>query len=218
MTSPTIQIASVSHEEADALSEATDLAHAGAEAANTHTETGTADHGPDGGVGLPQLDPVGSLFVSQLFWLGICFGFLYLMMSRIALPRIATVIEERKDKIALDLDRAAEFRGKIDTAIAAYEKALSEARSRAHRTVDETRKRASADMEQKRKASEAQIMARLKEAEDRINTTKDAALQNVRDVAVDVATNIVGRLSGDQVPATAVESAVDAEFGNMPSR
>jgi len=216
MTSPVIRFASVSPEEAEALSEATDPAH-GPDATETHTETGADGHGKEE-VGLPQLDPTGSLFISQLFWLGICFGFLYLMMSRVALPQIATVIEERRDKIALDLDRAAEFRSKIDDAIAAYQEALADARSRAHSTVEETRKRASAQMEEKRKASEAQIVARLKEAEDRINATKDEALQNVRNVAIEVASSIVGRLSSDAVSAGAIEQAVDAELGQLPAR
>ena len=116
MTSSLIHLAALSPEEAGALSEATDPEHA-PDATQTHGEVGADGHGPEKEAGLPQLDPVGSLFISQLFWLGICFGFLYLMMSRVALPKIATVIEERRDKIALDLDRATEFRSKIDDAL-----------------------------------------------------------------------------------------------------
>ncbi len=163
-------------------------------------------------VGLPQLDPDGSLFVSQLVWLAITFGFLYVMMSRVALPRIATVIEERRDKIALDLDRASEFQRKSEEAKESYETALADARSRAQRTIEETRRRITTEMDRLRKDSEAQIDARLKEAEARITATKTQALNNVRDVAGDVAGSIVTTLLDNDVSGSAVGDAVEAEL------
>ena len=180
------------------------------EAFKEHGVSAHDDHG--GGVGLPQLDPEGSLFVSQLVWLALTFGFLYVMMSRVALPRIATVIEERRDKIAMDLDRAEAFKKKTEEAIAAYEAALADARAKALRTVEETRKKASDAMEEKRKASEAELDKRLREAETRINATKEEALAKVHDVASDAAASIVERLLGETVSGNAIKSAVDAEL------
>ncbi len=169
-----------------------------------------------GSVGLPQLDPEGSLFVSQIVWLILTFGFLYFMMSRIALPRIATVIEERRDKIALDLDRAADFEQKTKDAIEAYETALADARSKALRTVDETRKRANAALEEKRKESDAELEKRLKDAEARIAATKNDALEKVHEVASDAASGIVTRLLDEEVSSNAIKSAVDAELTQSP--
>ncbi len=88
---------------------------------------------------MPQLEF--HTFVPQLVWLVIVFGYLYVMMSRVALPRIATVLEERRDRIADDLDQAEQFKRQTDEAIEAYEKALAEARAKAHEVAQETRDR-----------------------------------------------------------------------------
>lgn len=178
------------------------------------TETGYPEKSSGG---MPQLDPEGSLFSSQIVWLIITFGFLYLMMARVVLPRITTIMEDRNEKISGDRDKAEEYRQQTEEAIRTYEAALAEARARAHRTVEETRKRAEAEREEHRKRSEAEIEARLKDAESRIMAMKDEALSNVREVATDVTGDLVGRLlSGKDVADTAISSAVDAELKAMP--
>ncbi len=183
----------------------------GAHGDGTHSEVGVAGHGES--VGLPQLDPEGSLFVSQLVWLALTFGFLYAMMARFALPRIATVIEERRDKIALDLDRAAEFKKSTDEAISAYETALREAKARAHRTVDETRRRIAADMDAIRKQNEAEIEKKLRAAESRIETARDKAMANLGDVAADLTREILGKMSQNGKPLdNLIADAVDSEL------
>ncbi len=175
-----------------------------------------AEGGEAGGGGIPQLNFEENQPLSQIFWFAVTFAFLYFMMARVALPRIAQVIEERHDKIAQDLDKAAEFEARTKEAIAAYETALSEARAKALRTVEETRKQVTAAMEQKRKDSEAKIEDRLRQAEERITATKDAALANVREVAGEVSSAIVSRLLNEEVSGNAIASAVDAELTTTP--
>ena len=92
---------------------------------------------------MPQLDF--ATFAPQLIWLTLVFGVLYLVMARVALPRIATVIEERRDRIADDLDTAAQLKSDTDDAIASYETALAEARAHAHSIAQETRDRLTAE-------------------------------------------------------------------------
>ncbi|MEQ8379326.1 F0F1 ATP synthase subunit B family protein [Parvibaculum sp.] len=158
---------------------------------------------------MPQLEF--HTFVPQLVWLVIVFGYLYVMMSRVALPRIATVLEERRDRIADDLDQAEQFKRQTDEAIEAYEKALAEARAKAHEIAQETRDRLHEETERQRLAIEARLAEKIAEAEKQIAATKEAALANVRTVAVDVADAIVAQLLGE-ADRSAAERAVDTEL------
>ena len=132
-------------------------------------------------------------------------------MSRVALPRIATVIEERRDRIANDLDTAAQLKRDSDDAIAAYETALQDARAKAHAIAQETRDRLTAETDAHRADLEGQLAARMQDAEKRITTTKDKAMSNVRDVAVDVADAITNQLLGES-DRNAAAKAVDGEL------
>jgi len=158
---------------------------------------------------MPQLDF--ATFAPQLIWLTLVFGVLYLIMARVALPRIATVIEERRDRIADDLDTANQLKRETEEAIASYEAALQQARAKAHTIAQETRDRLTAKTDAHRADLEGQLAARIKEAETRIKATKDAALLHVRDVAVDVADTIASQLIGESDPAAAAR-AVDSEL------
>ncbi|MCF8471140.1 MAG: F0F1 ATP synthase subunit B' [Parvibaculum sp.] len=158
---------------------------------------------------MPQLEF--HTFVPQLVWLVIVFGYLYVLMSRVALPRVATVLEERRDRIADDLDQAEQFKRQTDEAIEAYEQALAEARSKAHEIAQATRDALHEETERQRLAIEARLAAKIADAEKQIAATKDAALQNVRAVAVDVADAIVAQLLGEADRAAA-ESAVNTEL------
>ncbi|HBM89284.1 MAG: F0F1 ATP synthase subunit B' [Parvibaculaceae bacterium] len=158
---------------------------------------------------MPQLDF--ATFAPQLIWLTLVFGVLYLVMARVALPRIATVIEERRDRVADDLDTAAQLKSDTDDAIASYETALAEARTKAHSIAQETRDRLTAETDAHRADLEGQLAARIADAEKRIDATKTQALTNVRDVAVDVADAITQQLLGDSDRAAA-ERAVDGEL------
>lgn len=158
---------------------------------------------------MPQLDF--ATFAPQLIWLTLVFGVLYLVMARVALPRIATVIEERRDRIADDLDTAAQLKSDTDDAIASYETALAEARAHAHSIAQETRDRLTAETDAHRADLEGQLAARIADAEKRIDATKTQALTSVRDVAVDVADAITQQLLGDSDRAAA-ERAVDGEL------
>jgi len=158
---------------------------------------------------MPQLEF--HTFVPQLVWLAITFGFLYLMMARVALPRIANVLEERRDRIADDLDQAEQFKRQTDEAIAAYEKALADARANAHEIAQATRDKLNEETERQRKSIEARLAEKIAAAEKKIFATKEKALGNVRAVAIDVAEAVVTELLGSADRAAA-ERAVDGEL------
>lgn len=147
-------------------------------------------------------------FAPQLIWLVITFTALYFIMARVALPRIATVIEERRDRIANDLDKAEELKQRTEEAIAAYEQAIAAARAKAHAIAQEARDKLNAEIDEERAEVEKQIADMTAEAETRIQASKTAALAHVNQVAADTAGAIVRRLIGGRVTKAEIGDAV----------
>jgi F-type H+-transporting ATPase subunit b len=148
-------------------------------------------------------------FPSQLFWLTLTFVALYVLMARVALPRIGSILEERRERISGDLAEASRLKGESDAAAAAYEKALADARGRAQAVVTDSRQREAEKAEAARKTLDASLNARIAEAERRIAEITSAAMVNVRGIAVEAATAIVERLAGTvAVGRDAIEGAV----------
>ncbi|MEO5373635.1 MAG: F0F1 ATP synthase subunit B' [Alphaproteobacteria bacterium] len=157
---------------------------------------------------MPQFDP--TFFPSQLFWLAVCFGALYLLMSRVALPRIAEVVVERQRRVDDDLERAANLKAQTEAAIHAYEKALGDARSQAHDVL-----KASQDEIAKLTASRSRevterLAAEIKAGEERIANARQLAVSHVREIATEVAQVAVVRLLGTPVDPARSSAAVDA--------
>ncbi|MEP9354285.1 F0F1 ATP synthase subunit B [Xanthobacter sp. KR7-65] len=181
------------------------------EAAHPTPATGAAHAAAEAGHGekahFPPFDA--TTFASQLLWLALSFGLLYMLMSRIALPRIGRILEERHDRIADDLEEAAKHKAESEAAQVAYEKALNEARAKANSIAGETRNRLAADSDANRKALEAQLSAKLADAEGRIASTKSEALTHVRGIAVDATGTIVSTLIGTAPAQGELEQAVD---------
>ncbi len=149
-------------------------------------------------------------FPSQLFWLAICFIALYLITARLVRPRVGGILESRKNRVAGDLAEASRLKGESEQAMAAYEKALAEARARAQAIASETRDRLQAEADRNRKAVEEELNGRLAEAEKTIAATKTAAMTNVRGIATEAAAAIVTRLTGVAAPEPTVTAAIDA--------
>lgn len=186
-------------------------------AEDTHatTEASGEAHAAEGHEGaFPPFDPAG--FGGQLIWLTISFVFLYVMMSRAALPRIGSILESRRVRIEGDLKEAERLRQETERAAQAYEQALSDARVNAHKIAEETRASIKADIDGKRADVEADLGKRVADAEARIATTKTAALGNVDGIAADTAAALVEKLSG-KVTAAQAKSAVAAVTKEMAS-
>ena len=147
-------------------------------------------------------------FASQLVWLAITFAFLFIVMSKVALPRVGGIIENRQRKISGDLAEAEKLKQESDEAIAGYEKALADARARAQGIANETRDRQAADTEAKRKTLEDKLNVKLAAAEKTIAANKQAAMANVQGIAIDTAKAIVAQLIGIAPSDQAAEAAV----------
>lgn len=156
--------------------------------------------------GLPQLNA--NDFAPQLFWLVVTFVLLYLIMSRVALPRISEVLEERKDRIQRDLTAAERLKGDTEKAIAAYEKALADARANASAIARQTRDSLSAEVEKERTVVEDQLARKLADAEARIAATKSKALLSVSEIANDTVSAIVTQLTGQTASREEISTAL----------
>lgn len=161
---------------------------------------------------MPQLDF--STFAPQIVWLVISFVALYFLMSKLALPRIATVLENRRDRIASDLDDANRLRTETEEVIQAYEAELAEARAKAHSIATEMRETLNADIAEKQAEIDAQIDARMGEAEARISAMKNQAMGEVSAAAVDTADEIIRMLVGGKPAKAAITKAVATARGN----
>jgi F-type H+-transporting ATPase subunit b len=150
----------------------------------------------------------GETYASQLFWLAICFVFLLVMMWKVALPRIGAIIDNRQKSIDNDLAAAAKFKADSEAAVAAYEKALADARGKAQALANETRDKQAAEAEATRKKLEGELNLKLADAEKTIAATKQAAMANVRTIAADATKAIVERLTGKAPADSAVDTAV----------
>jgi F-type H+-transporting ATPase subunit b len=175
--------------------------------ADEHTTTTGATPASEHQGGFPPFQK--ETFASQLFWLVICFAALYIMVSKLILPRMSTIIAERRDRIADDLAEAGRMKDEADGAVAAYEKALAAARARAQAIAAETRDKLNATAEANRKELEAKLHGKLAEAEKSIAATKSAAMANVAGIAHEAATAIVTHLTGMTPSPDAVASAVE---------
>ena len=169
------------------------------------------EEGEHGASGLPQLDF--NTFPSQIFWLLVAIVALYYLMSKIALPRIASVLEERADAIADDLDRAEEFKRKAQEAEAAYDQALADARAKATAIAAETRAEIQKDVDAAMAKADAEIAARTAEGEKRIAEIRDSALQSVEQVAEETAVAVVEAIMPGIADDKAVKAAVRDRLG-----
>jgi F-type H+-transporting ATPase subunit b len=147
-------------------------------------------------------------FASQLFWFALFFVALYLIISRLAIPQIGGIMEARSKRVANDLAEANRLKEESAAALAAYEKALAEARNRAQALANETREKLNAEAERTRKRLENELNGKLVEAEKTIETTKKAAMTNIEAVATDIAIAIVERLIGSAPSAKTAQDAV----------
>ncbi|HEY6256191.1 MAG TPA: F0F1 ATP synthase subunit B' [Xanthobacteraceae bacterium] len=149
---------------------------------------------PAGGPPFPPFDR--ETFPSQLLWLAVAFAALYVMMSRLALPRVDLILTKRRQHIAGDLCEAERLKGDSSIAIAAYEEELAQARIRAQALFSEFCQRQAAEEEAGRKALDVRLNRRIAEAEERIATAKAAAMSNIRGIATEATIAIVARLTG----------------------
>lgn len=160
---------------------------------------------------MPQLEV--ATFASQIFWLIICFGTLYYLLSRKALPRVAEILEARQDRIAADLDEAQRLRVEAEAALAEYEAAVAKAQGEAQTLLAEAQARLQAESAARQAELDAKLAKQIATAEAEITQAKQAALEELRTAAVGIAQAATEQLAGIKVSKKAAETALRDVLG-----
>jgi F-type H+-transporting ATPase subunit b len=156
---------------------------------------------------MPQLDP--STYASQLFWLLVVFVPLYLILWRIALPKVSSVLEDRQRRIENDLEKAAELNAEAEKALAEYEKSLSDAHAKALAVHREAMEQSAAEAQRRQDELGEKLDAQIAEAETRIAESKAEAVKNIRSIATETAAALASQLAGESLDEAAVSGAVE---------
>jgi len=167
------------------------------------TEAKTSGHGEPS---FPPFDLVN--FAPMLIWLALSFGALYLLMSKIALPRVHTILQARAHKISADIADAGKLHAQAAAARAAHEKLVNDAKSEALALAQETHAKLLAEAESRRSGLESELNAKLAASEAQITEMKSRAMSNVEAIAGEAATAIVQRITGKPADQDAIARAI----------
>ena len=162
---------------------------------------------------MPQLDV--STFTPQLFWLAVWFVVLYLLMAKIGLPRIAVAIDARRQRREDDLAGALRLKTEAEAANAAFLQTMATARAEAQALLKETGDRLAAEGARRQRELAATLAEQIAAAEQRIAATKEAALSEVRGIAIDVGRAVVEKLTGSPAEAVGLAAAVDRSLAGQ---
>ena len=156
---------------------------------------------------MPQLEQLDT-YLSQIIWLVISFGLLYLLMWKAALPRVAEVLQERQERIDDDLERAEKLKSEAQAVLAAYEATVAKAQAQAQVILREGADAFAAEAASRHDAMSATLAREAAAAEQRIAGAREKALANVRAVAGGVAQAAAAKLIGTEVSDTDADAAV----------
>lgn len=158
---------------------------------------------------MPQLQQIDT-FLSQVVWLVLAFGVLFVVLRMIALPKIQATLEARRDRIEGDLDRAQTLRREAEQVLAEYEAAMAEGRDRAQSVIRDAVEESKAQAATAQASLAARLADDIAGAEARIAAARDDAVGNIREVAVDVVQAAAQRLIGGRIARKSAADAVDA--------
>lgn len=153
---------------------------------------------------------------SQIFWLAVTLAALWWILNRLALPRVRSTIEERRDTISGDLDKAAEFNLAAEEAEEAYEAALQNARAEAQKIADKTKAAIKDDLEVAMAEADKRIAAKTAESNARLQAIAAESAEKAREVAEATAQALVERFSPSKIDAADVNRAVAERLANRP--
>lgn len=161
---------------------------------------------------MPQLDV--TTFAPQLIWLAITFAALFLIMWKIAVPKISDALETRQMRLEDNLKKAEDLQREAEATLGAYEKALADARAQAHGDIQKIQQQLNEAAAKEEAALSEKLEAKISESEKSIAAEVNKAMESVRDVAIDVAADVIEKLTGSQPANDHVEKAVDAVLGD----
>ena len=143
---------------------------------------------------MPQLEQV-EFFISQLFWLGVFFVILFLVLTYFTLPKIRAFLNKRDDFVNSHLSKQDELIKKAEGLIENYEKKLTEAKNETSQIINKAKEKAISESENLIKATEEKIQKEIKQTEERVNQEKDQALKDLNDQLQDSASSFLSKIT-----------------------
>ena len=157
--------------------------------------------------GMPQLNP--EFWISQIFWLTLTFGILYLVLSKLILPKISANLESRKSKILENIEAAEKQREDSETKLKEYEEIIAKNRLDAKTIFSQAREKALKDINAKREVLDKQIDEEIVKAEEEIKTLRENAPDKINKIAIETSFELVQKLIGAEVNNSSISAIVD---------
>jgi F-type H+-transporting ATPase subunit b len=157
--------------------------------------------------GMPQLNP--EFWISQIFWLTLTFGILYLVLSKLILPKISANLESRKSQILENIEAAEKQREDSETKLKEYEEIIAKNRLDAKTIFSQAREKALKDINAKREVLDKQIDEEIFKAEEEIKTLRETAPDKINKIAIETSFELVQKLIGAEVNNSSISAIVD---------
>ena len=155
---------------------------------------------------MPQLDS--STFTSQIFWLVICFFSMMFIMSKFIIPKIAEVIERRQRKIDGYLNKATHFKQEAEAALQKYQDALAKATAAANKSLADTKEEMNQLITERQNELSEALQKKIKEGEVEINSEKEKALKEVKNVSEKLALEVIKKIGLTSITSTDIKATL----------
>ena len=157
--------------------------------------------------GMPQLNT--EFWVSQIFWLTIIFGSLYILLSKLVLPKISNNLEARKSQIAENIETAEEQRKESDQKLKDYEKIINDAKIEAKNIFNQTREKILRDINNKKESLEKEIDEEINKAEKEILDFKKKSPEKINKIAIETSADLIKQIIGAEVNNSNISAIVE---------
>jgi len=157
--------------------------------------------------GMPQLNP--EFWISQIFWLTLTFGILYLVLSKLILPKISANLETRKSQILENIEAAEKQREDSEMKLKEYEEIISKSKLEAKTIFNQAREKALKDINAKKEVLEGQIDEEINKAEKEIKTLRNGAPDKINKIAIETSSELIQKLIGAEVNNSSISAIVD---------
>ena len=157
--------------------------------------------------GMPQLNP--EFWVSQIFWLTITFGILYVVLSKLVLPKISANLELRKSQISDNIEAADKQRKESESKLKEYDEIISKSKSEAKNIFSQVREKALKDINAKKEILDKQIDEEVKKVEGEINTLRLESPAKINKIAIETSSELIQKLIGAEVNNSSISAIVD---------
>ena len=157
--------------------------------------------------GMPQLNP--EFWVSQIFWLTITFGILYVVLSKFILPKISANLEVRKSQILDNIEAAEKQREESELKIEEYEKIVQNSKNEAKNYFKQTREKLLKDINLKKDSLDKELNLEVQKGESEIQELRDRAPEKINKIAVETTKDLLQQLIGENVNSSSISAIVD---------